>query len=56
MAFNLTWDSLPQESKDYVDRCRQNTCMTREQTLELKLVQCVIEEQMYGIKERLIFI
>ena len=56
MAFNLTWDDLPQESKDYVDRCRRNTNRTREQELELKLVQCVIEEQMYGAKERLIFI
>lgn len=52
----LNWDDLPQESKDYVDRCRRNTCMTREQTLELKLVQYVIIEQIYGIKERLIFV
>lgn len=54
MKFN--WDDLPQESKDYVDRCRRNTSMTREQTLELKLVQHVIEEQIYGTNERLIFV
>lgn len=52
----LNWDDLPQESKDYVDRCRRNSNRTREQELENKLVQCVIEEQINGTKERLIFI
>lgn len=56
IEFNLKWDDLPQESKDYVDRCRRNTNRTREQELELKLVQYVILEQIYGKKERLVFV
>ena len=52
----LNWDDLPQESKDYVDRCRRNTDKTREQVLEEKLVQYVIEEQINGIKERVVFV
>lgn len=52
----LKWDDLPQESKDYVDRCLRNTDMTREKMLENKLVQYVIEEQIHGTKERLVFV
>lgn len=52
----LNWEDLPQESKDYVDRCLRNTDKTREQMLENKLVQYVIEEQIHGTKERTVFI
>lgn len=52
----LNCDDLPQESKDYVDRCILNTNRTREQELEKKIVQYVVMEHMYGIKERTIFI
>lgn len=52
----MKWDNLNKESKDYVDRYIRGTSKTREQALEEKIVQCVIEEYTYGTNERLVFI
>lgn len=51
----MSWDSLSEQSKAYVDRYIRNKDKTREQALQEKIVQETINEYEKGTKERLVF-
>lgn len=51
----MSWDNLSERSKEYVDRYIRNSTKTREEALEEKLVQEVINEYENGIRERTVF-
>lgn len=51
----MSWENLSERSKAYVDRYIRNSTKTREEALEEKLVQEVINEYENGTKERMVF-
>lgn len=51
----MNWNNLSERSKAYVDRYIRNSTKTREEALEEKLVQEVINEYENGTKERMVF-
>lgn len=51
----MNWNNLSERSKAYVDRYIRNSTKTREQALEEKLVQEVINEYENGSRERMVF-
>ena len=51
----MSWENLSERSKAYVDRYIRGSTKTREQALEEKVVQEVINEYENGSKERLVF-
>lgn len=51
----MSWNNLSERSKEYVDRYIRNTNKTREQAMQEKMVQLIIEEYEYGNKERIVF-
>jgi hypothetical protein len=51
----MSWNNLSERSKAYIDRYIRNTSKTREEAMQEKLVQEVINEYEYGNKERMIF-
>lgn len=51
----MSWDNLSERSKAYVDRYIRGSTKTREQALEEKIVQEVINEYENGIRERTVF-
>lgn len=52
----MNWNNLSERSKAYIDRYIQNSNKTREQALEEKIVQEVINEYENGTKERMVFV
>lgn len=51
----MMYEQLSKESKDYIDRYIRTSCKTREQAMNEKIVQCIIDEYEHGDKNRLIF-
>ena len=52
----MNWNSLSEQSQSYVNRYIRTSGKTREQALQEKLVQEVINEYEKGTKERLVFV
>lgn len=52
----MNWNNLSEQSKAYVERYIRGSIKTREQALEEKIVQEVINEYENGNKERLVFV
>lgn len=52
----MNWNNLSEQSKNYIDRYIRCKGKTREQAMQEKLVQEVINEYEKGTKERLIYV
>ena len=52
----MSWENLTKQSQTYIDRYILTTNKTREQAMQEKLVQEVINEYETGTKERMIFV
>lgn len=51
----MSWDNLSERSKAYIDRYIRGSTKTKEQALEERIVQEVINEYENGTKERMVF-
>ena len=52
----MNYNSLSEQSKNYIDRYIRCKGKTREQAMQEKIVQEVINEYERGTKERLVFV
>jgi hypothetical protein len=53
---SMDWSSLSSESQAYINRYIRTTGKTKEQALQEKVVQEVINEYENGTKERVVFV
>lgn len=51
----MSYESLSEDSKSYIDRYIRTSGKTREQAMQERIVQEVISEYEHGVKERTIF-
>jgi len=52
----MSWDNLSERSKAYVERYIRCSTKTREQALQEKMVQEIINEYENGTNERMVFV
>lgn len=52
----MMYEQLSKDSKDYIDRYSRKTGKTKEQVMQEKIVQCIIDEYEHGNKNRTIFV
>lgn len=51
----MMYEQLSKESKDYIDRYTRTSCKTKEDAMNEKIVQYIIDEYEHGNKNRTIF-
>ena len=51
----MMYEQLNKDSKDYIDRYSRTTGKTKEQVMQEKIVQYIIDEYEHGNKNRIVF-